>query len=244
MEGLRKPFQGITNIIRFNWHFYVLSFVLLVVQLSFHYYFSSVLITLPITISLVVSWYVYDVSNLYQLKWLDELKKEENNKILNINAGFDETSVLLKQKFPSAELIVFDFYDPEKHTEVSIQRARKAYPPFPNTQSIKTSSLPLSDHSVDKIFLTLAAHEIRSDEERSVFFNELRRVLTPQGQILVTEHLRDLPNFLAYNIGFFHFIPKASWKKNFKDAELNISKEIRITPFITTFILEKYGTAS
>ena len=25
MENLRKPFQGILNIVRFNWHFYVLA---------------------------------------------------------------------------------------------------------------------------------------------------------------------------------------------------------------------------
>ena len=32
---------------------------------------------------------------------------------------------------------------------------------------------------------------------------------------MVTEHLRDLPNFLAYTVGFFHFLSVASWHRPF-----------------------------
>ena len=45
--------------------------------------------------------------------------------ITNINAGFDETSYILDDKFPNATIKAFDFYDAEKHTEASIKRARK-----------------------------------------------------------------------------------------------------------------------
>lgn len=242
MESIRKPFQGIGNIVRFNWHFYLLSigFVVLILisnhNLNKNYnIYTSILCFLIVAttlISLLVSYYVYDGSELYKLTWLDEIMPTKTGKIVNINAGFDETSILLKDKFPNAELIVFDFYDPKKHTEVSIKRARKAYPPYPNTQSIITSNIPLSDSGIDNIFVTLSAHEIRNDEERIVFFKELRRVLKQSGQIIVTEHLRDLPNFLAYNIGFFHFYSKSSWLNTFEKADLETAKELKITPFI------------
>lgn len=250
MERIRKPFQGVSNIVRFNWHFYVVSVVaiLLILWAKNDFYlptfYANILlffIITPTLISLFVSYYVYDFSDLYQLNWIDGLFLFPNEKILNINAGFDETSVLLKEKFPHSELIVFDFYDPEKHTEVSIKRARNVYPPYPNTVSINTAKLPLPDDSVDLIFVTFAAHEIRNDSERSIFFKELHRILANNGKIIVTEHLRDLPNFLAYNIGFFHFMPKSSWYKTFENAALNISCEQKITPFISTFLLKKNG---
>lgn len=57
------------------------------------------------------------------------------------------------------------------------------------------------------------------------------------------EHLRNTPNFLAYNIGFFHFYSKAIWLKNFNTAKLKLVKEIKHTPFISIFVLEKNGTA-
>jgi len=254
MAQIRKPYQGIWNIVRFNWHFYVLALgVLAVIFISisylsetYHPYLKIVFFLLFSTtfISLAVSAYVYDISNLYKLNWLDELNLVTDCKIVNINAGFDETSFLLKEKLPNSELTVLDFYDPLKHTELSIKRARKAYPPYPNTQSTNTAELPLSDNYVNSIFLILAAHEIRNDNERNIFFKELNRILHQNGQIVITEHLRDLPNFLAYNIGFFHFMPKSTWKSAFEKSNFVIRKEIKITPFISTFILEKHGNPS
>jgi ubiquinone/menaquinone biosynthesis C-methylase UbiE len=200
------------------------------------------LIILVNLVSLFITHFIYDHSSLYKLAWLDQIEIGTN--ILNINAGFDETSVLLKSKFPEADLTVMDFYDPVKHTEVSIMRARKAYPPYPNTQKTGTDHLPLKNHSADNIFAIFSAHEIRNDEERVVFFKEINRVLTSKGLVIVTEHLRDATNFLAFNIGFFHFHSKKTWLKTFRAAGLNVATEIKITPFITTFILDKNGTAS
>ncbi len=254
MKFKRKPYQGVWNIIRFNWHFYVLSFgvLLLIFVLANYvadpYRFSlnilGFLIIAMTSISLMVSFYVYDLSGLYDLKWLNDLKNAGKSKIVNINAGFDETSMLLKEQFKDSELTVFDFYDPLKHTEISIKRARKAYPPYPYTIQINNSNIPLKDNQADFIFVILSAHEIRIEAERIAFFEELKRILSPKGQIVVVEHLRDLPNFLAYNIGFFHFHSKKIWLKTFEKAKLNIFKEIKITPFISTFILEKHGAAT
>ncbi|MGI8788796.1 MAG: class I SAM-dependent methyltransferase [Pyrinomonadaceae bacterium] len=254
MGKIRKPFQGVFNIVRFNWHFYALSLgVLLLLAVLYNFLnepfrlISAVLffgIILANFITLFVSFYVYDLSNLYKLDWLNDLPIEENARIVNINAGFDETSELLKDKFKDARLVVFDFYDSKKHTEVSIERARKAYAPYSNTRQMATDCLPLADNSADKVFAILSAHEIRNDEERKLFFAEIKRALKTDGQIIVTEHLRDTANFLAYNIGFFHFHSKRAWLKTFASAELKVKKEIKITPFITTFILEKNGVSS
>lgn len=253
MEALRKPFEGIYNIVRFNWHFYVLALgAMLAVLLAglviwpafaFPAVIFCLLIALPLISSFLVSYYVYDCSGLYSLHWLDQAIQAPRG-IVNIHAGFDESSALLQHKFPEASLRVFDFYDPKKHTEVSIRRARKAYPAFPGTQAIGTDALPLEDGSVDVVFLILAAHEIRDKQERLAFFRELRRVLKPQGKIVVTEHLRDLPNFLAYTIGFFHFQPEGRWKTAFRDSGFRMAQRFTITPFITTFILSKHDPAS
>ncbi len=81
-------------------------------------------------------------------------------------------------------------------------------------------------------------------KERINFFKELLRISKPSAKIILTEHLRDLPNFLAYNIGFFHFLPRHYWNKTFRESGLKICKQIKITSFVTTFILEKHGTSS
>lgn len=249
MEKLRKPFQGVANIIRFNWHFYIGAILLctalffikniLPSQLKFIFLIIIFTILLITFITLFVSFYIYDLSGLYNLKWLPDTNK--NLEIVNINAGFDETSELLKAKYSKSNMTVLDFYEPQKHTEISIKRARKAYPAYPNTITTTTSDLPLQTSFADKIFVIFSAHEIRNEMERITFFNELNRIIKPNGEIYIIEHLRDLPNFLAYNIGFFHFLDKQCWLKVFSKSNLTIRRKQKINPFITNFTLTKNG---
>lgn len=250
-EMKRKPFQGVTNIIKFNWHFYVMAtlgagaLVALaqVIPENFRVFPYSIvmLVVLGTTLSLAVSFYIYDCSGLYTLHWLAPLHADPTGKLVNIHAGFDETSFLLSEKYPYAELLVLDFYDPAKHTEVSIARARKAYPPYPNTRSIRTSRLTLQGDTADLILIILAAHEIRDREERIGFFKELQSSLRDGGKIVVVEHLRDIANFIAYNVGFLHFLSGKEWNATFRGAGLTRADQYKITPFLSVFILQKDG---
>ena len=253
VDSGRKPFQGVTNIVRFNRHFYVLAITViafLLVLSAFLDEYTPALIAIIILamlgtiIPLLVSYYVYDKSGFYTLKWLDEIHIPADGLIVNINAGFDETSELLAQKYPRAKLHVFDFYDHDRHTELSIKRARKLYLPYPGTVSINTDAIPLEKNSADAIFLIFAAHEIRDAEERIIFFKNLAESLKTKGKIIVVEHQRDLANFIAFNIGFFHFHSPDSWKRTFTNTGLTIEMQFKINLFVTAYILEKHGAAS
>jgi hypothetical protein len=245
---LRKPFQGVYNIIRFNWHFYLgaslfaIALILLPQFLLSNYrnlFFLVVSLIVFSTVgSLCVSYYIYDYSNLYDFTWTERLKGQKPEVIANINAGFDETSAILASIFPQSNLSVFDFYDPKKHTEVSIARARKAYATFPGTISIDTSALPLDANTVDLLFNIFALHEIRNRSERIAFLKLQKQSLKPGGACIIIEHLRNLPNFLAYNIGFFHFLSESEWLNNFCEAGLTVEAKSKQTPFVSVFILK------
>ncbi|MEM1357026.1 MAG: class I SAM-dependent methyltransferase [Bacteroidota bacterium] len=247
---MRTAYQGVGNIIRFNWHFYLLALVGVGVGLVVAHWLGGAWWVLGIVIaggvllttlvSLIVSWYIYDRSDLYTLNWLDPYP--DASSMLNIHAGFDETSALLAEKYPTAQLRVMDFYDPFLHTEVSIQRARRMYPPYPDTEVVNTGALPLVPGSVDVIFVLLSAHEIRNEEERIHFFQQLKQALKLGGEIVITEHLRDGANFLAYTLGFFHFYSRASWLQIFRAAGFDAFRERKITPFLSTFTLVNDGT--
>lgn len=219
MERIRSPYQGIRNIIRFNWHFYVVALAGITGLLFIGCYFPGdvqistwilcPLIVLSTIVSLLVSYYVYDRSGLYSFSWLKPFITGKENTLININAGFDETSGILQQLFPSG------------------------------TETIISEHLPVANDSADLIFLIFAAHEIRNDNERIAFFNELHQKLKADGKIIIVEHLRDLPNFLAYNIGFFHFHSSATWYKTFAAARFTVSRQKKINPFVHVFILER-----
>lgn len=254
---MRRKFQGVTNIIRFNWHFYASAVagtaagLLLAHGLGGIWWGLGVVVALLVLgttlASLLVSWYVYDYTPVYGLGWLPLSDPPAN--IINIHAGFDEFSAGLATRFPDATLRVFDFYDPALHTEVSVRRARRAYPSYPGTERVSTSALPLSGQRArtqvrgEGLLITVlfSAHEIRDETERIAFFRQLGKAVENGGEIVVLEHLRDLPNFLAYTVGFLHFYSRPTWLRIFDAAGLVVHQEEKRTPFLTAFTLHHAG---
>ena len=247
MAALRTPLQGVGNVVRFNWHFYAgalaaglaLGALALAgpVGLRPSALVLLALLLLPVLGSLLATTYVYDFAGLYQFRWLPATLPA-TARVLTISAGFDEVSAPLAARYGPGQVQAADFYDPARHTEVSIRRAQQAYPPFPGTLAISTTApLPLPAAGLDLVVAFLSAHEIRDDAERAAFFRELGRVLAPTGTLAVTEHLRDPANFLAYTLGFLHFHSRRTWLATFRSAGLRVAREVHTTPLITTFLL-------
>ncbi len=247
----RSRWEGVANIVRFNWHFYTLALIALLlatllIQLSF---FSS---PIPqwlgvgagiaffyLTGSLAVSHFIYDLSDLYRFQWLKRISLPATGHFVNVHSGFDETSLLLKQHFPQIRWTILDFYDPKIHTEVSIARARKHRPVLPETVRIQATQWNLDAGSVAVIFGLLAVHEIRDDHEKVLFFEEAYRVLQVGGTFILVEHLQDTANFLAYGPGFRHFFPEKVWKTTFTAAQFRLANQFCVTPFVNVFVLVK-----
>lgn len=246
MELKRKPFQGVLNILDFNRHFYYYGLATLVFIVIGLYLIqvlpiiSSLIIfgfAYGLLMPLIVSAYVYDFSGYYEFDWLDNYVNDYSEKlnIVNINAGFDETSYIISEKFENAEICVFDFYNEDHHTEPAIVRARKVSLIYPNTQQIDSDKFPIHDNAADIVFLLSTAHEIRLFDEKVEFLKECKRVCKSNGKVIMVEHLRDVPNFLAFTIGFTHFFSKKNWLKAFRAAGFSKIEEAKFTPFMSIF---------
>jgi len=243
----RTPYQGVTNIIRFNPNFFIAAIavsIITIVAIMLTTGWPAIILSLGLVsvitflvLSLTASHWIYDRSNLYKTPWLDGIRP--GSTLLNINAGFDETTPIIISKFPDTHIRVIDFYDPEKHTEPSIARARKAYPPVGHTESVTNGILPAENKSISHITTILSLHEIRAHEERVCILNELHRILEDNGRLYITEHLRDIFNFSVYSIGVLHFHSKKTWIKSFEESGFQIESIHKTTPFISTFILKK-----
>src|SRR4051794_22034142 len=109
MESKRRKFQGALNILSFNRHYYVFGCIVLVMlfisrefvnwsDTAFWVVIAAFLYGL--IMPLIVSAYVYDFSGYYDLHWLSQMirTKQSANLIVNINAGFDETSFIIKDR--------------------------------------------------------------------------------------------------------------------------------------------------
>ncbi len=241
-------FQGVSQIVVFNWPFYACALAAAVIAVSINPLLpealqSWVLVavglgSLSVALTLIASWYVYDLTDLYNFDYLDTTAADHAERIANIHAGFNETSLPLAHRFPKAAIDTYDFYDPCKHTEASIRRARALHPAPVPTTSIDSAHIPVGEDTYDCIFLVFAAHEIRDDAERIRFFEELRLVAKPGASIYLVEHLRDWRNALVYSIGCLHFHSEATWQNTFEQSGWRIAARTRPNAFTVSYQLK------
>ena len=248
MNGRRK-FQGMINIARFNWPFYVAASAVLLASALGFYVLPGLAMKLVcggafggaayfLFGSLGVSHLIYDRSDLYGWDWLDRaLPDASARQAIFCHCGFDEASPGLRERLRDSEWRVLDHYDPNQMTEASIRRAREAFPPTPGTLPSHYDAWPIAAESADVVFGLLAIHELRSEAERSAWFAESKRCLRNGGRVVLVEHVRDLANFLAFGPGFLHFHAVASWRRCWNRVGLRSIDQFCVTPFVRIFVL-------
>jgi SAM-dependent methyltransferase len=244
-------FQGVTQILIFNWPFYATALLLdsaalvmlarlaLPPCLQFGFILVIAVVTYFFIASLAVSHYVYDRSPLYRWTWLAAILPYTPRSFANIHAGLDQTSPALQQLFPEARCRIFDIHTATQMSEPSIERARRIATPNPAAEAADFAALPLADGECDSIFVIFAAHELRSHEARVALFRELHRSIQPGGCVVLVEHLRDWKNFLAYGPGAFHFFSRREWLAVASEAGFEMNTERPVTPFVACFALAR-----
>ncbi|PZR74376.1 MAG: hypothetical protein DLM52_09565, partial [Chthoniobacterales bacterium] len=217
----RGKYQGVLQIIRFNWPQYLSAAAflglgcLLLRTFPMAFWLRALIMAALaagafwLVASLVVSHYVYDRSEIYRVSSVLMLLPETPRRWANFHCGLDEFTALLLAAFPGSNGTTVDIFDAREMTEPSIRRARECA----QTSSIKADfrHLPFEDSELDAAFVFFAAHELRRADARRAFFSELRRVLSSRGCVILLEHLREEPNLLAFGPGAFHFHSRRTW---------------------------------
>jgi SAM-dependent methyltransferase len=245
----RKPYQGVVQIFQFNWRAYFftgMSVAAAILVLPFLPPIGRTALLLGvapaifwIASSLLVSHYLYDRFPLYDLTWISRSLALTPKRWVNIHCGLDETSGLLAAIFPESTGQVVDIYDPRIMTETSIQIARQLKHPVEMDMMALYDALPISDASLDAVFLLFAAHELRQHGQRVRLFQEVARILVPGGDLILMEHSRDWWNFLAFGPGFLHFFSRREWRRTALDAGLALQAEFSRTPFVHVYHLRR-----
>jgi ubiquinone/menaquinone biosynthesis C-methylase UbiE len=244
----RGPFDGVLQIVRYNWSLYVaaifvsalvVGFVLVIhppVALAALLILGAVTAVLWLALSLAVSHYVYDRSDLYRWQWIRERVAPSPRHVVNIHAGLDETSLALQEMYPAAEVTILDIYDPAEMPEPSIARARREARSTLASVNADFRRLPSQSGSADLVTVIFCAHELRRAASKEAFFRELARVITPGGSVLLVEHLRDAWNLVAFGPGAFHFFPRHEWLRVVGTTGFRLSEEISRTVFVRAFV--------
>ena len=244
----RSRFQGVAEVIRFNWPYYVLAATVVIAGgalaarthsiLALILWAGVILAGYWALASVLVTFYVYDVSELNSWEWLARLLGSKPVTWANFHAGLDETSEALKVLFPASTAQVFDIYDSSLMTEPSIERARTTSLSS-SDRTIRDGKVPLEDSQLEAAFVIFAAHELRTHAERVKFFKEFARILKKEGRLVIVEHLRDFKNFAAYGPAFTHFFSRSEWLSVAQESGLAIRTERSIGGFVRCFVFSK-----
>ena len=184
--------------------------------------------------------WMFDRSGLLEGRWIAEEVPMPPEDWVQISTGLEQTTVPLAEIFPESRGQFLDIYDPVAMNEPALTRARQELTnsPAQGSAGARPAALPVADSSCDLVLVMLAAHEIRDVGIRENFFRELRRIVTPGGNVLLVEHLRDLAAALAFGPGLFHFLPRREWLRLGALAGLELQRERSITPFVRVFVFE------
>jgi|GEM_PF-71213 len=247
----RGAFDGVLQIVRFNAPSYAFGTLAALVAaaaavalpvpawLAALLLSGAVAATFWLVASLAVSHLVYDRSPLSRWTWIEAALGFAPRTWVNLHAGFDESTPAIRALFPGSVGRCCDFFDPVEMTEQSILRARRLAASESAAEPVDFRRLPLADGSVDAALLLLAAHELRQRPSRVALLRELGRALAPGGKIVLAEHLRDAQNFLAFGPGCLHFWSAREWRANAAAAGLAVERELKLTPWVTVFVLRR-----
>jgi SAM-dependent methyltransferase len=226
---------GTIDVVRFNWPKYLGALAILAAAAiasvtSTPRLVSGILLAAAVpgvvwtVTSLVATLWVYDCRRVYQqlTAGLGEI-----GEWAVVHAGFDASAPALCASIgrpPAAVAEIAVTPGPSLRRARGLGQRPAAYVPV--------GGIPLAAGSLDSIFLTFAAHELRDLAGQRALFRDLRQALRPGGQLVVTEHLRDLANFAVYGPGATHFQPLATWLSRAAEAGLAIDGHVTITPFV------------
>lgn len=210
-----KPkFRRTTRYIRTHWPAFVGLYLALVagvlligLSLAFDWYSF---IPFSLAIMLVVAYFlVAYVYVAYRLNdppggtatefLIDLAQLQAHHRVVCIDLGLKATAVTIAQHLTTGQVTVIDIYNPQSNIGGALRRARGRAlrpPPDPRLNWIdgNIQLLPLPDRSTGAVFMNQILSEFWIPEEREQLLAEVRRILIPEGRLLVAERVRSLAN--------------------------------------------------
>lgn len=185
--------------------------------------------------SLLSTWWVYDyrAPDLYKTV---ASKHAPGDGWIMVHAGLDESHGRLDAIIGSTQHNID--VGPTSNLSASLKRAHRwvgrSGKSWEGALDIKTDSVGLA-------VVLFGIHEL-SRPVASKLLAELRRVVRSGGEIVIVEHLRDLPNFLAFGPGMLHFGTRRRWRAAIEAAGLPSPSERRVAGLVTVFSVSLEAT--
>lgn len=190
--------------------------------------------------AVLTTWWVFGVTARTRWAWVEHAA-DRPRRWLNLTTGFDDSTPILRQRL-SGEGRTLDVFDTTGGHEPALKRARRRFPPVGASVAPTALDDQVEPASADAVLLLMSAHEAHG-HDRVALFRSAARALTPDGHLVVVEHLRDLANILAFGPGAWHFSTRGEWLAVAEAAGLGLTEESRLSPFVAGLVFKPRPTS-
>jgi SAM-dependent methyltransferase len=152
----------------------------------------------------------------YFTKLLEKADVKGNIQLADIHIGTYRHTYQFANLLPEGTIYSIDCWADGFSSEEAISDVRSLEPapthdPRIKTYKIQQFEIPLEDASMDVVVFGFGSHEIPPGEERAKIFAEAKRILKPEGKLLLFEHGIDFENYLIFGPVIYHVTRHSEW---------------------------------
>lgn len=161
-----------------------------------------------------------------------------------IDLGLRQQAILLSSRLTTGRITVVDVYNPQLTTDSALARARRQAPPAKQDPRLdwydgQFNLLPLPDSSVEAVFVFQALSEFSQHGDRKIMLREIRRILKPNGRLLLAEQTASWLNWLLVGSSTAKLQPVEYWRELLLEAGFDILRQEQIQGLINCLRADK-----
>ncbi len=150
--------------------------------------------------------------------------------VANIDLGLRQQAILLSSHLTTGKITVVDVYNPQLTTDSALARARRQAPPAKSDPRLiwydgRFDLLPLPDSSVEAVFMFQVLSEFSQHGDRQALLREVRRILKPNGRLLIAEQTSSWLNWLLVGSSSAKLQPVDYWRELLHEGGLNVLRQ-------------------
>ena len=167
-----------------------------------------------------------------------------NDSFVYLDVGLKWLPARMSRRLTTGHIIVIDLYNPLLTPDSNLARAhQQARHPDPDPRISwrdgDISLIPLADGSVSAVVMAEVASEFWQEGDRKMLINEIYRILSPGGRLILAERVRTTSNLLMMGFDGFNLETADYWKTLISKRGFRVSREEHLGDLMHFFRADK-----
>jgi ubiquinone/menaquinone biosynthesis C-methylase UbiE len=256
--GFTTRYSGTLSFIQTHWPTYLIGygggvvFIVSVIWVSFDQgWFAFVNLALA-GLLILIYFFVASLWAAHKLYDGDDIVEavfelgglESGQTMIYLDLGLRSTGIALSRHLTTGRVIIIDIYNPQLAPARWLSRAtqqaeRQIDDPRVIWKGGSIDLLPLPDQTMPAVILIMSASEFWQEGDRMQLFEEIYRVLSPGGMLLMVERVRTPTNWLVMGAAALRIRKASYWRSALARVGFQTTRESEQNDMLHFFRAER-----